>query len=177
MSSPRAQTSPCSPPPSVRSAGTSALVADGTCGGAALARHHADPDPGPPPSGEKDPMTTGVNPRAHGPGAARRGPLRSTSRTIRGTTGAGTIAAAPAPPMVPRHTHSHRIIFHDGVLASVRTGGTGPAPTGGARVGPRSRHASPARRNPPQLAQCELSSTKSTSARFVRAYLAQCELR
>ena len=38
-------------------------------------------------------------------------------------------------------------------------------------------NASSARRNPPQLAQCELSSTKSTSARFVRAQLAQCELR
>ena len=41
----------------------------------------------------------------------------------------------------------------------------------------RPRGASSARRNPPQLAQCELSSTKSTSARFVRAHLAQCELR
>ena len=36
-------------------------------------------------------------------------------------------------------------------------------------------NASSARRNPPQLAQCELSSTKSTSARFVRAQLAQCD--
>ena len=46
-----------------------------------------------------------------------------------------------------------------------------------ALVEPGSRGASLARRNPPQLAQCELSSTKSTSARFVRAQLAQCELR
>ena len=38
-------------------------------------------------------------------------------------------------------------------------------------------NASSARQNPPQLARCELSSTKSTSARFVRAHLAQCELR
>ena len=32
-------------------------------------------------------------------------------------------------------------------------------------------------RNPPQLAQCELSLTKSTSAHIVQAHLAQCELR
>ena len=38
-------------------------------------------------------------------------------------------------------------------------------------------NASSAQQNPPQLARCELSSTKSTSARFVRAQLAQCELR
>ena len=38
-------------------------------------------------------------------------------------------------------------------------------------------NASSARQNPPQLARCELSSTKSTPARFVRAQLAQCELR
>ena len=38
-------------------------------------------------------------------------------------------------------------------------------------------NASSARRNPPQLAPCELSSHNVSSARFVRAQLAQCELR
>ena len=71
---------------------------------------------------------------------------RPTARMIRGTTGAGTITAAPAPLMTPRHTHSHahRIIFHDGVLVSVRTGGAGPAPTEPARAGPGSRGVSSA---------------------------------
>ena len=53
------------------------------------------------------PSFSWVNPRAHGPGAARRGSLRSTARTIRGTTGAGTITAAPAPPPTP-HPHAPR---------------------------------------------------------------------
>ena len=51
------------------------------------------------------PSFSWVNPRAHGPGAARRGSLRSTARTIRGTTGTGTTTAAPAPPPTPHHTH------------------------------------------------------------------------
>ncbi|ALC98894.1 hypothetical protein AM609_04225 [Actinomyces sp. oral taxon 414] len=45
-------------------------------------------------------------PRAPG-GAARRGSLRSTARTIRGTTGTGTTTAAPAPPPTP-HPHAPR---------------------------------------------------------------------
>jgi len=59
MSSPRAQASPRSPPPSVRSAGTSALVADGTCGCAAPARHHADPGPRVTASGREGPNDDG----------------------------------------------------------------------------------------------------------------------
>ena len=51
------------------------------------------------------PSFSWVNPRAHGPGAARRGSLRSTARTIRGTTGTGTTTAAPAPPPTSHHTY------------------------------------------------------------------------
>ena len=45
------------------------------------------------------------------------------------------------------------------------------------RAGSGLRNASPARRNPPRLAPCELSATESACARFLRARLAQCDLR
>ena len=40
-----------------------------------------------------------------------------------------------------------------------------------------SHDASSAQQNPPQLARCKLSLTKSTSVHIVQAHLAQCELR
>ena len=45
------------------------------------------------------------------------------------------------------------------------------------RAGSGLRNASPAQRNPPHLAPCELSATKSACARSVRAHLARCEPR
>ena len=45
------------------------------------------------------------------------------------------------------------------------------------RAGSGLRNASPAQRNPPHLAPCELSATKSICARSARAHLARCELR
>ena len=48
---------------------------------------------------------------------------------------------------------------------------------GPVRVGPGLRNASPARRSPSRLAPCEPSATQSACARFLRAHLAQCDLR
>ena len=48
---------------------------------------------------------------------------------------------------------------------------------GPVRVGPGLRNASSARRSPPRLAPCEPSATQSACARFLRAHLAQCDLR
>ena len=48
---------------------------------------------------------------------------------------------------------------------------------GPVRVGPGLRNASSARRSPSHLAPCEPSATESACARFLRAHLAQCDLR
>ena len=50
----------------------------------------------------------------------------------------------------------------------------GPGPV---RTGPSLRNASSARRSPSRLAPCEPSATESACARFLRAHLAQCDLR
>ena len=73
------------------------------------------------------PSFSWVNPRAHGPGAVRRRPLRSTARTIRGTTGARTITAATAPLITP-HPDAPRITFPEPPRAPPR------------RPDPRDRH-------------------------------------
>ena len=91
-------------------------------GGTALARHHADPDPRATASGREGPNDDGgwpmrtsarpsfswVNPRSHGPGAARWRPLRSTARTIRRRRERGPSQLPPLPhrPRITR-THTH----------------------------------------------------------------------
>ena len=91
-------------------------------GGTALARHHADPDPRATASGREGPKDDGgwpmrtsarpsfswVNPRSHGPGAARWRPLRSTARTIRRRRERGPSQLPPLPhrPRITR-THTH----------------------------------------------------------------------
>ena len=111
------------------------------------------------------------NERGHGPLVRGRRPwTRLLVNPGRGTGAPTTPALAPgAPPVDPDWGG------RDAGLPGRRA--SGPARAELERVGPGSHHASSAHRNPPQLAQCELSSTQSTSARFVRAQLAQCELR
>ena len=96
----------------------------GPAGAPPLARHHADPDPRATASGREGPNDDGgwpmrtsarpsfswVNPRSHGPGAARWRPLRSTARTIRRRRERGPSQLPPLPhrPRITRtHTHSH----------------------------------------------------------------------
>ena len=87
------------------------------------------------------------------------------SRTRPGWGGTRT-GPAPAPSWLP-----------DGRGPSVRAGRR-PArrrgPPGRARAGPGWRNSRSPQQNPPRLTRCDLSSTRSASARSAQAHLAQC---
>ena len=91
------------------------------------------------------------NPRERLPGVRARG----SAGAGRDRAGSGTGSATTS-----------------GRLPDQARGGRGPA-----RVGSGLRNARSAQRNPPHLAPCEPSATKSICARSARSHLAQCEPR
>ena len=95
-------------------------------------------------------------------------------------------APRPAPPTRPHHRPLNNLpgfgaphrLQAGAVPATVLVSITSPwTSSGPAQTGSGLRNASSARRNPPQLAPCELSATKSACTRSARAHLAQCEPR
>jgi len=108
----------------------------------------------------------------------RRGVAERKGRSRRSGEG----AKFPGPGLVDRGLDRTRAGPRPGVGALARVGLTGRNPAGITTTlrgvpGVGLRNASPAQRNPPHLASCELSATESTCVRSARARLAQCDLR
>ena len=108
----------------------------------------------------------------------RRGVAERKGRSRRSGEG----VKFPGPGLADRGLDRTRAGPRPGVGALVRVGLTGRNPAGITTTlrgvpGVGLRNASPAQRNPPHLAPCELSATESTCVRSTRARLAQCDLR
>ena len=119
-------------------------------------------------------------------------PLRSFFSYSEGSRGvadavgteSGGIRLRPIPAPDPTRTEAGPVraelgfdVQEDGSMDGPTPGRSGPARTEPGRAGSDLRNASPARRNPPHLAPCEPSATKSTRTRSAPAHLAQCEMR
>ena len=108
----------------------------------------------------------------------RRGVAERKGRSRRSGEG----VKFPGPGLADRGLDRTRAGPRPGVGALARVGLTGRNPAGITTTlrgvpGVGLRNASPAQRNPPHLASCELSATESTCVRSARARLAQCDLR
>ena len=108
----------------------------------------------------------------------RRGVAERKGRSRRSGEG----VKFPGPGLADRGLDRTRAGPRPGVGALARVGLTGRNPAGITTTlrgvpGVGLRNASPAQRNPPHLASCELSVTESTCVRSARARLAQCDLR
>ena len=108
----------------------------------------------------------------------RRGVAERKGRSRRSGEG----VKFPGPGLADRGLDRTRAGPRPGVGALARVGLTGRNPAGITTTlrgapGVGLRNASPAQRNPPHLASCELSATESACVRSARARLAQCDLR
>ena len=110
------------------------------------------------------------------------GGWRSVVERKRRSRRSGEGVKFPGPGLADRGLDRTRAGPRPGVGALARVGLTGRNPAGITTTlrgvpGVGLRNASPAQRNPPHLASCELSATESTCVRSARARLAQCDLR